>query len=780
MRKKLSIEVGMLIFISLLVIIVSVSGIITYRNLSSLAFDLKKDGGADDKLTILKHIMADLYQAESNVRTYYFTRDHAYINSYDDSKTAIENKLTALEIYVQNDQPEKFRLDSIKELVNDKYLLLDTWINMERDEKVTKELNNLPEKLNPEKTISTIDDTSIKKRNKKKNIVDLELLKSEVRKVQKKQTSQLKELNEQELTLNIENKLINDALGSLIARMEKEEKESIMVANTHAIQKANVTNLIIATFCISSVFLLIIIGVTLYRYIVKARLYSEYLKNARLEAENLATAKQSFLANMTHEIRTPINAIIGFTEQLDKSQLSDQQKEYLHIVKKSSIHLLKIVNDVLDYSKLQAGKFTFEKIIFNPSDTIAEVIDILLPEAENKKIQLQFQAEHNIPESLLGDPFRLQQILLNIIGNAIKFTGSGVVAVSIKTEKSEANEVLFKMEIKDTGIGIPANKVEKIFDVFEQVETNISKKYRGTGLGLSITKKLVENQQGSIHIISKEGEGTIVNIVIPYELVSDHSLENTSEKQIDSKLLEKKRVLIVDDEPFNRKLLRTILEQWGAFIEEAHDGDNALYLLKNKQYDLILMDIRMPGMSGIEITQKIREFEEEEKKNTTIIALTASNDPEKEKKCLAAGMNAFLSKPFTEQRLFELISKVFSGLSSEIKNNIKLSIDELYKLGREDKGFLNKMLGLFIKGSEEAMTNIKNASELDDRKAIMEITHKIAPSCRQLGALRMHELIKRLEKNAGNGATRTDLNILVHELEVETKSTILEIRKYLV
>ncbi len=781
MKKRFSLEVGMLIFISTLVLIVSISGIITYQNITSLTFDLKKGTTPDNKVILLKQITADLYETESSVRTFYFTRDSAYLTNYTPSKNLVENRMTVLESYLQNDPLNRSRLDSIRYFVQEKYLVMDEWLVLEKNEKVTKELSKLPEKIDSEAKKTINDDTSEKIRKKdKKNYLDVQLLENEVKKIQQQQTSQLRALNQQELMLNIKNKAINDALRNIVARMEKEEKSSLAELNENAIQKANITNFIIAAFCTSAVFLLVIFGTTLFRYIVKTREYNRALKNAHLEAENLAEAKQNFLANMTHEIRTPINSILGFTEQLDKSSLSNQQREYLQIVKKSSIHLLKIVNDVLDYSKLQAGKFSFEKIIFNPAETIQEVIDILLPEAEAKSIKVHFQKNEGIPDFLRGDPFRLQQILLNLMGNAIKFTGSGSIFVVVNTEKMEGNELLLKVEVRDTGIGIPAHKVDKVFGDFEQADSNISRKFRGTGLGLSITKKLVENQQGSIHIISKEGAGTVVNFVIPYEVVNNHQETVVSDKRIDSTFLAGKKILIVDDEPFNRKLLRTILLQWGATVEEAHDGENALFLVNNKQYDLVLMDVRMPGMTGIEITRRIRSHEKPEIRNLIIIALTASNDKEKEMKCLEAGMNAFLPKPFTEQQFFEVVNKTFSGLPSPQQNDISISMNELSKLANGDKNFVKEMARLFIKGAEESVETIKKAYEVDDWGTIRSVTHKVAPSCRHLGATKMLELVKLIEKQAENDVSKADLNVLIHELEVESSAAIDEVKKYLV
>ena len=781
MKRRFSTEAGMLIFICLLVVIVSFSGIITYQKLISLTADLEKDNDPNNKIAQLKQISADLYATESNVRAYYFTRDSLYIKDYDASKTNIENRLSMFDTYVQNNQMSKPRADSIKSLVHARYEVMDAWLLMDRDEKVTKELAHLPQKLNQKKEENHIEDTADKRRkNNKKDAFDYQLLKTEVWKVQQKQTNQLRELNQKELLLNMQNNAINIALRNLISQMEKEDKSIQEKSKTEAIKKANTTNFIIAAFCASSVFLLVLIGVILFRYIIKTRDYNLALKTARLEAENLAQAKQNFLANMTHEIRTPINAIIGFTEQLDKSITQEPHKEQIQIIKKSSIHLLKIVNDVLDYSKLQAGKFSFEKIIFNPADTIQEVIDILLPEAENKRIKIYFEKTGNIPESLLGDPFRLQQILLNIIGNAIKFTGSGSIYVAIGADRTDAREVFLKMEIKDTGVGIPAHKVDKVFDDFEQADTNIDRRFKGTGLGLSITKKLVENQQGSIHIISKEGEGTVVHITIPYEVVNETRQPQKTEKLADASFLANHKILVVDDEPFNRKLLKTILNQWGATVEEAHDGENALHLVKKRFYDLVLMDIRMPGMTGIEITQRIRVDADPVKRKMVIIALTASNDQEKEKKCLEAGMNAFLSKPFTEQELFSLIRKVLPPTPSAAKNDIKEHIDELYRLGNGDSHFVQEMVALFIKGAEESLRNIQQAYQAQNWQAIQDATHKVAPSCRHIGAIKMLELVKDIEKIAGNGSDKGNIGLLISQLETESAATIVEVKKYLI
>lgn len=777
MRKRFSLEFGMLAFISLLVVIVTILGIITYKNLISLAIGLETGSKTENKISVLKQVTADLYQMESNVRTFYFTRDSSFLNDNVLTKRRIENQLDILNSYSEAGTDE-FQIDSVARLVQRKFVLLDQWKTLTSDETVTTELNYLPEKLNASEKDPKQYDSSLKTKKKKKEELDPELIKSEVRKVQKEQTTQLRQLNQQEFMLNISIKQINDALLNMVNLMEAEENHIQDLKNASAIKKANTTNLIIAGFCISSVLLLVTIGYILFRYMSKTNQSNLALKNARIEAEKLAAAKQNFLANMTHEIRTPINSIIGFTEQLDKSVLNPMQKEHLQIVKKSSIHLLKIVNDVLDYSKMQSGKFTFERIIFNPSETIQEVVDILLPEAQNKGIKMDFHSTEPIPQSLLGDPFRLQQILLNILGNAIKFTGTGTIDLKIKTDHISKDEILLKVNIKDTGVGIPENMVDKVFDDFEQVETNISKRFKGTGLGLSITKKLVENQNGHIQIESAEGKGTNVSIIIPYDIVTGNSIPQREEKKIESDFLNGKRILIVDDEPFNRKLLKIILVQWGAIVEEAHDGENALSLINARPYDLILMDVRMPGMSGIEITQRLRSDQDELKRKMIIIAITASNDPEKEKRCLDAGMNAFLSKPFTERGLYELINDVINNTPIDTKETM-INLTELAKLGNGDQKFMNEMLSLFVKGAQEALKSVQEAFVLNDRKAIMDSAHKIAPSCRHLGAIKLLDLVKNLEKNAQT-LDEDELKKLIDEFESEILITIGEVNKHLV
>jgi signal transduction histidine kinase/CheY-like chemotaxis protein len=776
MKRQFVLETGMFAVLCLLVVIVSFSGIVTYQQLTSLSKDLKKGTQPDNKIAILNQISSQLFEMESNVRAFNFTRDSSYIKTFDQSKNVVDSKLQDLDFFVRNKEITQPRFDSLKFYVNARYAVFNTWIKLERDVAVTKELTKLPANIKTEDTKLKEEDTSLKKKKKNENDeFDFKLLESEVKKIQQTQTNQLKELSEQELLLNMRNKASANGFRDILNQMERDDKKIISNNNIKAIAKANRANFTIAVFCISSVTLLILIALTLFRYIVKTRHYHKALGDARMEAENLAMAKQNFLANMTHEIRTPINSIIGFAEQLDKSALNEAQKEQISIIKKSSLHLLKIVNDVLDYSKLQSGKFSLEKIVFNPTETIQEVIDILLPEVENKDIQLVVDKQSNHAPFLSGDPFRLQQILLNIVGNAIKFTNSGSIYVSIQSEKVNTEESLLKIEVKDTGIGIPASKVDKVFDDFEQAEADMARRFRGTGLGLSITKKLVEMQNGSIHINSTEGRGTIVNILIPYEIASNNLSENGEVPNIDTELLKNKKILIVDDEPFNRKLLRTILAQWGGKIEEAHDGENALYLVANHTYDLILMDIRMPGITGIEVSRKIRE----NGNKTIIIALTASNDEEKQKQCIEAGMNAFLSKPFTENKLFEVISNTIKSTSMQ-QNKIEQNIRELNKLGNNDPTFTNEMLNLFLKGTEQGLKTIQDAYETDNWKAIQDMAHKIAPSCRHLGAFRMLEILKTLESKAGTDVHKADIGVLIKELEVESITTIDEVKKYLV
>jgi signal transduction histidine kinase/CheY-like chemotaxis protein len=589
--------------------------------------------------------------------------------------------------------------------------------------------------------------------------------------------------------LTSKNEALMNEIRSIVSEIENIEKKIIAQKIESASLEAKQTTLLVGIFCIAACLLLLVVSFVIFNYIQKNNSYEKALKEAKNQAEMMAHSKEIFLANMSHEIRTPLNAIMGFTQQVLQSDLNKEQREQLNIVKKSTDHLLHIVNDILDYSKIQSGKFNFESIHFNPNDILTEVITLSSPFLKNKKVNLTYDVDE-ADAILKGDPGRLKQIILNLISNAIKFTEKGSIHTSIQLEKIDPESFLLCLVVRDTGIGIPQNKIKEVFQEFQQASDHIFFKYGGTGLGLPITKKLIELQDGTMEIKSKEGVGTEIIVKIPYVAGILGKVNNKEEPIFDHTLLNNVKVLIADDNDYNRKLLYTILKKWNMQVKEVSNGKEAVNEVINNPYDIVLMDARMPEMSGIEATQKIRSLNDPIKSQVPIIALTAITSPEKIENCKEAGMNDFISKPFKEEELFNSIVSLINGnqISVSTKKNIKESdivpdtiegqynLNELLDLSNGDKEFYIEMIEVFIKTTQDSINNMEKAMKEGKYEKVAGYAHKIAPSCLHMGANHLFSLVKNIEDNIRkyNQTTKTEGLVIKAKQEAEHIITALE------
>jgi PAS domain S-box-containing protein len=378
------------------------------------------------------------------------------------------------------------------------------------------------------------------------------------------------------------------------------------------------------------------------------------LREAKQTAEETAKAKEIFLANMSHEIRTPMNAILGLGNQLLKTELLPQQRSFLESINHAAENLLVVINDILDFSKIESGKLDLESIGFSLHDLLMQISSMLKSKTEEKGLTFNLEMDPFIAPVLIGDPFRINQILLNLLSNSIKFTEKGSVSLSCKVEESNENEQSVEIMVSDTGIGIDENYIEKIFRKFSQESTDVARKYGGTGLGMAITKQLVDLMDGKISIQSKKNHGT--QITIGFTLPIGHELEKPAKQIIsfDQSLLQDKKILLVEDNKVNRLIANTILTQFGIHVTEAVNGEIAVEILRKTSFDLILMDMQMPVMDGVTATIMIRK---EISTTLPIVALTAHALKSEQSRCLEAGMDDFLSKPFTEEKLLNMILK---------------------------------------------------------------------------------------------------------------------------
>jgi len=402
---------------------------------------------------------------------------------------------------------------------------------------------------------------------------------------------------------------------------------------------------------------------TMEHYIDELRTTEETLKKEKERAEASEKTKQLFLANMSHEIRTPMNGILGFAKLMEESLKDEELLEYVRIIIKSGDDLLVILNDILDFERMEAGKVTFETIPFNLREVIHSIITMVKVKSKQKNLYVRYHVDKQIPEMLSGDSVRLNQVLLNLISNAIKFTEDGGVNISVSCVQESKTRMILEFAIKDTGIGIPLDKQGKVFESFEQAAADTTRKFGGTGLGLAIVKQLVELQGGEVWVNSEPGSGSNFGFRLPFEKANVEDKAIRTDKPdivVDEKY--HPRVLIVEDNPINRMLVIKVLEKWGFQTDIAENGQIALDKYSENDYDIILMDLQMPVKDGYETTQDIRALKSA-KKDVPIIAMTAHAIKGERERCLAIGMNDFIPKPFNAAELRE---KLFALLNAEL------------------------------------------------------------------------------------------------------------------
>ncbi|MFC6225680.1 response regulator [Hymenobacter artigasi] len=502
------------------------------------------------------------------------------------------------------------------------------------------------------------------------------------------------------------------------------------------------------------------------------------LKAAQHAAEAAATARENFLANMSHEIRTPLNGVLGMTSLLAKTGLNEQQRNYTAVIQHSGRHLLNVVNDVLDMAKITSGNLELEQAPFNLCDSMSSACQPLAIQAQEKGIRvlgtrLQDSCLH---PWVLGDSYRLNQVLINLVSNAIKFTPAGGTVTIGGYYVSETDDTLTtEFRVTDTGIGIAPDKLDSIFQEFTQAYADTTRQFGGTGLGLSISRALVAQMGGQLTVQSESGKGSsfAFRVTLPKASAEARQMALSPLAPVQEAAVRGAKVLLVEDNAVNREVAQLLLEAHGVVVDEAASGIEALELFELNRYDVVLMDIQMPGMNGLEATARIRAHADARRAATPILALTANAFRADAEKYFAAGMNDTLPKPFDEAELLSKLASLIAGVpvplvdvkpaataplppapTAEPTPLFDLAL--LHQTAHGNTTFINRILASFHTNTPGSVADLHTALAASDWHAAAAVAHKLRPSLKLIGAEQLVPWMEVLESKTGSDAARRE------------------------
>ncbi len=537
------------------------------------------------------------------------------------------------------------------------------------------------------------------------------------------------------------------------------------------------------------------VSMLIFENITEDMINAELMDSARERADKSNVAKTEFLARMSHEIRTPLNTIIGFAEQLSKTELNERQKEYLDAVKSSSDHILSMVSDIITLAQFDTDEVNFEKKPFFIRDVLEDVVRMEKIKAERKNVELNGICSRRLEIPVHGDEVSLKQILLNLVNNGVKFTKEGSVNISAEIIKETDDEVIVKFRVRDTGIGIPANMQQDIFDEYTRAKEAKGVTYGGSGLGLTIVKKLVNLHGGEIELVSEAGDGAEFIITLSFSKFSGVKNLQQRKASINPRVFDGKKFLFVDDDEMNRLLASAIFDDWQVDYDLAVDGYQALERVSDKKYDLILLDIQMPGMNGIQAAGRIRDIYKDRGSKYSIVAVTANAIKKDLEKFMEAGIDGYLLKPFKEKNLYDTIVeyslqdpdyniKVF-GFDSDYEKSGDTpdqlyDLSELESMAKNNPSFLNTMIKTFISNSRNDLLMINQHRKNEEWKSVGELAHKMIPSFRHLRINDMVHLLEEIEELTLRKEVYSDVPDKVHMLHYMTNKVIDELEKEMI
>lgn len=742
-------------------------GIFANRYLSGLLNEVMTEAKSDSEIKLVVSIQSNFADAETSLLSYKLYSDSVYYYNYQRSSLAVDSMIEVLENGHEN-QEVSLLMKQISDRALEKRILLDSLLKYDLLPNYKSILKQLEADLSSIPVVQ----------GERKRIVAQQKVKQEYEsqagnifsKVEGNLNRVAKNREQEYAWIHAALVQVSDDLSNLTKDLSEKKKAMTVDKGSVAEKRAEQVKTLIIVFSFFTTLLMLLLVVLIIQYQKRSKESKKALETAKQNAEKLAKTREDFMANMSHEIRTPMNAITGFSDELLKRELPPEIFEEIVVIKKSSDHLLHIINEILDFSALEQGAMKLELFGFNPKLVVQDACGMLKGKAKERGNKIEIHCDENVPNWVMSDPSRMRQIVLNLVGNAVKFTENGTVNVNLSVQELETDYAELVISVKDKGIGIELSKQRHVFDMFVQASSETFRKYGGSGLGLSITKRIVDLFGGSISVQSELGEGSEFIVVLPVELVEKGDAI-TEMKQIDfSNLnLSSLSVLIVDDNDFNRKLLRTILNRRNAKIHELSDGSEVLDYVLSDKIDVILMDLRMPGMSGVEATQLLKKNDDEVIRSIPVIGVSATVSGEEKADAIGAGMAAFINKPYTESRLMKILQNVLPA-KYQIFWGEKLDFTELESLSDGKSDFVLELLEIFLKTTGEGIDKLDQAFKDQDLNQIREVAHQIASPNKHIGAKTLYAHLKKLEEYAIKEYQWSELRSIMTEVDEEYKS----------
>jgi signal transduction histidine kinase/CheY-like chemotaxis protein len=768
-QKPRSLKVKVIIGYLLLFVIAALSVWFIYSEILKIATPSNNANADSQKVIRVSNAIASLYASETVGRNSILTGSKADLNEYTKLLDSIKLEIEAIKSEADKTQLPKLdtiqyllqrKKNSINEIIEfRKYL--DTRATYKRAErKVYYTKDSLVKKIKPvqfsgrQQYRSFLNEVLTKKQLDSLSKLPLSndsltmAIQGAIRKEASREIDKQYELVGKEQKMLDENRYISDQLRTVLSSLEKQMLEKSYAKINESKRAIDNTIQTIAwvgaiTFC-----LLIVFGYIIIRDLTINQNYRNQLEALNAEKEDLLRSKMMLLATVTHDIQTPLGSVIGFSDLLKNTDVNPKQLQYLDNIKHSSNYILKLVNDLVDFSKLENNRINIEKVSFNFKDLIESTCKPLEPNAENKGIELNWDVEEVLDDNFISDPYRLKQILTNLISNAIKFTQEGSVEVHARVESAT-----IVVSVIDTGIGIAKNKQKAVFKEFTQAHAGIEKKFGGTGLGLTIAKRMLQLLDGNIVVDSEENKGSIFTITIP-AIKSEAEAVEVGVPNLDSEteFLKDKRILIVDDDAMQLSLMKEIFANYPVKVTTLVDGAKVRNLLEHEQFDLVLSDIQMPNIDGFELVRIIRNNNNPEVASIPVIALSGKRNLNPED-FTSKGFTAFHPKPLRLEELLLLMKSIFNGKPVDVavqvaearKDEKLFDLSSLNKFTQNDPVSLKLIVDTFITSVSENTEALRMATCEMNLKRMSEVAHKMIPMLKQMEVYSISDLLEPIE-----------------------------------